>query len=873
MNQSTAFHDIAESLASNYDVIYYIEVETGLYSEFRSNEILGNLEKPKDGAHFFDLIRKHGELVVYPEDRERVINALSRENLEKELKKNNHFSLDYRLYIDDEERYTRLTATLSSDKSHYVIGVENINDEIRREINHLNALKDANEAARKDMLTGAKNKNAYKDLERAVSNALRMGDRDLKYALVVCDLNDLKRINDELGHIVGDEYIRLACKMLFDTFSHSPVYRIGGDEFAVFLKDRDYYNREALLRVLKNQVLNNLHNGDGAVIAAGISDFDPESDKSLSDVFQRADRDMYENKKKLKAKGQTNSRFLSALQTETTIPADRKQMLDNLFEAFSVVADDSYIFVCDMEHDYSRWSKIAVDTFDLPGEYMFGAGNIWEEHVHPEDRDVYVNSINDIFEFGETRHDMQYRVARPDGSYDLCTCKGIVIRNTSERPDFFAGVLKNHRVKGEIDIMTGLKNQYAFLDDINKNLSNKVEFRISMLGIRGFSEINELYGYDFGNLVIQRFGRVLFEHVGGTGIVYRLDGTKFAVISSLLTVEEMRERYDDVRRIFREGIIIDEKHILLNLSAGVLTVDTFDVNDQTVYACLNYIYSESKLKENGDFAVFKNSLTEDNNFGIERLYTIRTSIPHGFKGFYLLYQPVVDAHNEKLIGAEALLRWKDDKFGVVSPNDFIPVIEQDPLYEELGKWILKTAIVDAKPMIDRDPDFYISVNLAYSQIEKPDFVDSVINILNENDFDPKNLCLEITERCRFVDEELLKNVIVQLRGNGIKVALDDFGTGFSAVGLVKDMPFDTIKIDRSFVLNIEENERERKLIENFTNIASTFGAGVCVEGIENSNMRDILRDYSVKSFQGYFYSKPLYLEALREWSIKREDRQ
>ena len=124
-----------------------------------------------------------------------------------------------------------------------------------------------------------------------------------------------------------------------------------------------------------------------------------------------------------------------------------------------------------------------------------------------------------------------------------------------------------------------------------------------------------------------------------------------------------------------------------------------------------------------------------------------------------------------------------------------------------------------------------------------------------------------------MDEALLKNVIVQLSGNGIKVALDDFGTGFSAVGLVKDMPFDTIKIDRSFVLNIEENERERKLIENFTNIASTFGAGVCVEGIENSNMRDILRDYSVKSFQGYFYSKPLYLEALREWSIKREDRQ
>jgi len=130
--------------------------------------------------------------------------------------------------------------------------------------------------------------------------------------------------------------------------------------------------------------------------------------------------------------------------------------------------------------------------------------------------------------------------------------------------------------------------------------------------------------------------------------------------------------------------------------------------------------------------------------------------------------------------------------------------------------------------------------------------------------------MEITERCRLLDMYLLKNVIINLRGHGIKIALDDFGTGFSSIGLVKNFPFDTIKIDRSFVLRIEEDEKERELIKYFAGVASTFGAKVCVEGIETEGMIDILQQYNIQSFQGYYYARPLELRDFLIWKPNKE---
>ena len=309
--------------------------------------------------------------------------------------------------------------------------------------------------------------------------------------------------------------------------------------------------------------------------------------------------------------------------------------------------------------------------------------------------------------------------------------------------------------------------------------------------------------------------------------------------------------------------------MILELSSGMMCVDNYEIDQQTVYACLNFAYSESKLRRQGELVEFYNDLNENNRHRIEKLYEIRASIMQNYRGFFLMYQPVVDAETEQLVGAEALLRWRSDEFGMVPPDQFIPVLEKDPLFCELGQWVLRTAVNDAKRIMEKYPDFVMNVNLSYTQLERLDFVEMVLRTLREESFPPDHLCMEITERCRLLDMRLLKNVIVNLRGHGIQIALDGFGTGFSSVGLVKNLPFDTIKIDRSFVLRIEEDEKERELVKSFAGIATTFGAKVCVEGIENAEMCDILREFNIQSFQGYYYGKPLELGDFLMWEPKK----
>ena len=864
--KNATYTQIAERLAAHYDLIYYIECESSRYSELSIRKKSGELKIREEGEDFFATSMKNVDRLIYSEDRERIRLFLDRDKLITLLENRRQLTEDYRMITAGGKlQYTRMTVTYSSDHSHFIICVENRDEDVRREQEHLAALSTANEMARRDELTHTKNKTAYHEAERELQKTIEKGGEP--FGIVVCDINGLKVINDTEGHKAGDDYIRASCMLICRVFHHSPVFRIGGDEFTVILKGEDYRNREDRISELRRQAEKNVRNGEGPVVASGMAGFRRGEDKSAEDVFNRADGRMYEEKERLRElKLLRESHSLKEKAEIRVISGERKIMLDALFKSFEVVAEGTYVYLCDMKYDFSRWSKSAVDTYGLPGEYMYGAGDIWENQIHPEDREAYHKGIDEIFAGNAAGHDMQYRARRLTGEYDVCTCRGVVIRDPDGVPDYFAGTIRNHGIQGHIDTLTGLRNQYGFFEDLEGYIKRNTEVSVILFGISRFSEINEMYGYQFGNRVLQCYGRSVFEAVGNTGHTYRIDGTKFAVISNTLSIEELRQTYDKFRIYLHENFTVDGKKILLDLNCGALWADNFDVDSKTVYECLNFAYEESKMRRKGDMVEFSSGLNEDSHQRLEKLHVIRESITRGFDGFYLLYQPVVDSQTEEMSGAEALLRWKNDQYGVVPPDQFIPVLESDPLFPDLGTWIIRESVLAAKQILEKHPEFVINVNLSYTQLEKPDFVDTVLRILEEVGYSPEHLCLEITERCRLLDTKLLKNAIVSLKSRGIRVALDDFGTGFSSVGLLKEIPIDTIKVDRSFVMKIEENETERQIIRNIVDLAGVFGAKVCVEGVETAGMRDILRKFKVKSFQGYFYAKPLPQEQIMQWS-------
>ena len=861
--KSVTFSQIAERLASHYDLIYYINCETSHYAELSAKRKSGELKVQEEGDDFFGTARKNADRLIYSEDRERIKLFLDRDHLISQLENRRQLTEDYRMNLEGGQlQYTRMSVTYSSDQSHFIICVENREKDVRREQEQLAALFMANEMARRDELTGTKNKTAYQEIEKELQNQIAEGNAS--FGIVICDINGLKVINDTEGHKAGDNYIIASCKLICRFFHRSPVFRIGGDEFVVILRDQDYLNRESLVTALRRQAEENIRIGEGPAVATGLAVYQPD-DQSVEAVFNRADSDMYQDKARLKQEKllqETRSLMEKTNANIHIISEERRLMLDMLFKSFEVVSEGTYVYLCDMKYDLSRWSKNAVDIYGLPSEYMYGAGDIWENQIHPEDRAAYHRGIEEIFSGNASGHDMQYRARRATGEYDVCTCRGIVIRNPAGEPDYFVGTIRNHSQQGHVDALTGLRNQYGFFEDLDVCLKRNAEISVLLLGISKFSEINEMYGYHFGNRVLQLYARIVFEHTGNMGHTYRIDGTKFAVISNTLSIAEMRKYYDRFRAYLHESFHVDGRKVLLDLNCGALRVDNFETDSQTVYACLNFAYEESKAHHTGEMVVFKNDLNEQNHQRLEQLHAIRASITHGFEGFYLLYQPVVNATTERVIGAEALIRWRNDLYGTVPPDRFIPILESDPLFPQLGEWILRESVLGAKQLLAKVPEFIINVNLSYSQLERADFVDMVVRILDEVGYPPDHLCLEMTERCRLLDMNLLKNAVANLKARGILVALDDFGTGFSTVGILKEIPIDIIKIDRSFVLAIEKSETDRQLIRNIAGLASIFQAKVCVEGIETAGMRDILRNYHVESFQGYYYAKPYSLDQL-----------
>jgi len=546
----------------------------------------------------------------------------------------------------------------------------------------------------------------------------------------------------------------------------------------------------------------------------------------------------------------------------------RRKKLDQLFEAFSVIADDSYVYLCDMKEDYSRWSQSAVDFFDLPDIYMEHAGEIWEEHIHPEDRKVYHQSIEAIFSGQDGRHDMQYRAMARDGTYAVCTCRGVVIRDENGQPDFFGGAIKNHGLMSYIDAVTGLRSLYGFFDDLDTIFQRREAHSALLVGISSFSNINDIYGYTFGNKVLQKLNMLLKDKFANKGALYRMDGTKFTIISRDLMPEQMADIYRELKKEVSHDFYVNDEHVSISLNAGIVRIDSFDISKETVYSCLRYVYYESKNRRLGEPVIFVDELSDDNRMLIEKLNVIRNSVSENCKGFYLCYQPIMDADTEKLKGMEALIRWKNDLYGTIPPIQFIPVLEQDPLFPELGKWILQQAMEDGKLMLEKYPDFIMNVNLSYAQLEQADFVETVLNLLDQTGYPPENLCLEITERCRLLDITLLKRMFKTFRDHGIRVALDDFGTGFSSLGILRELPVDTVKIDREYVKNVEQSASDQNTVKFISNLADAFSAEVCVEGVETAQMRDFLKKYGVNSLQGYFYSKPIPMDQFIEKYIQ-----
>ena len=290
-----------KALAGEFICIYVVDPETGRYREFTSTaEYQSAFAQAESGTDFFITTREAAKEFTYPEDLNRFLSVFTKENVLADIERSGIFAVSYRLMIDGEPRYMRLKAGMVEEKNgrRLIVGINDIDLQVRQEEDYVDRLAKARIKTSVDALTGVKNRHAYLEaIERLDDESA--DDAARKYAITILDVNDLKKVNDTDGHKAGDEYLRDACRVICRIFKHSPVFRIGGDEFAVISQGDDYDNIDELMRQMNERNGEAVRTG-GIVIACGMAK--REGDSSTATVVERADGQMYENKRKLKAK-------------------------------------------------------------------------------------------------------------------------------------------------------------------------------------------------------------------------------------------------------------------------------------------------------------------------------------------------------------------------------------------------------------------------------------------------------------------------------------------------------------------------------------------------------------------------------------------
>ncbi len=300
LEEHTAFARIS-ALGGEYLSIYIVDPETEHYHEYSANTAYKSFGLPAEGEDFFNLTKALSRSLVYRKDLKRFMHAFTRENVLSEIERAGLFVLTYRLVIQEKPVYVQLKCAMveEAEGRRLIVGINDVDAQVKQEQEYEKRLIQAEEKAMIDALTGVKSKYAYMEAEAQLDHQIETQSQP-PFAVVVLDVNDLKKVNDTSGHQAGDQYLRDACRMICQTFKHSPVFRVGGDEFAVIAQGHDYEHIDQLIRGIEEHNRENTRAG-GVAVACGMARF--TDDTSVASVFRRADMDMYANKQRLKETG------------------------------------------------------------------------------------------------------------------------------------------------------------------------------------------------------------------------------------------------------------------------------------------------------------------------------------------------------------------------------------------------------------------------------------------------------------------------------------------------------------------------------------------------------------------------------------------
>ncbi len=445
-------------------------------------------------------------------------------------------------------------------------------------------------------------------------------------------------------------------------------------------------------------------------------------------------------------------------------------------------------------------------------------------------------------------------------SHNLSSLPGIITSIVSLASiGFIYYFYRKNALMNYTDLTTGLKNRRKFLEEIDDKMLSKKDFYLACIEIEDFKGINDKYGMQAGDYVLQKISQHLTNLIGKRDLIYKITGAMFAVVFN--SSSEADSSLPEITKSTSVKILDGEVSLSVTLACGVSHYPSDAKNAITLLSHADTALNVAKINEE-KLQFYNSDMENEEKKQKEAEALVRESLEKNY--FYLVYQPQYTLNDKRLRGFETLIRCKKPDGKIISPAFFIPAAEKTNLILKIDDYVLRRAMTEFKGVLEaKGKNYTISVNVSAKNIGTPDFASRVKAILDETAFPPQCLEIEITEYSFAESMDIAIQNIKSLREIGVQIALDDFGTGYTSISQLMKLPINLLKIDKSLIDNIESNHSIRDLVDSVIYMGHIMNCEVISEGVENEQQIGVLKERKCDFVQGFVWGKPLsYTEAI-----------